>query len=126
MEMANGRDLFYGVVQHYAGNEPRGYSEADTVKVSRTCASTCARTRFDPGALQIMSQILSAIRFLHLRKIVHCDLKVMLPPPPASHCLSRCPASARQRPRHGGGWPGHHQTCRLGLRPGAATHVHAP
>ena len=33
MEMANGRDLFYGVVQHYAGNEPRGYSEADTVKV---------------------------------------------------------------------------------------------
>ena len=55
MEMANGRDLFYGVVQHYAGNEPRGYSEADTVK--------------------IMSQILSAIRFLHLRKIVHCDLK---------------------------------------------------
>ncbi len=55
MEMANGRDLFYGVVQHYAGNDPRGYSESDTVK--------------------IMSQILSAIRFLHLRKIVHCDLK---------------------------------------------------
>ncbi len=26
-----------------------------------------------------MSQILSAIRFLHLRKIVHCDLKVAAP-----------------------------------------------
>ncbi len=33
--------------------------------------------RSDAEVLQIMSQILSAIRFLHLRKIVHCDLKVV-------------------------------------------------
>jgi serine/threonine protein kinase len=31
----------------------------------------------DAEVSQIMSQILSAIRFLHLRKIVHCDLKVV-------------------------------------------------
>jgi hypothetical protein len=45
MEMANGRDLFYGVVQHYAGNEPRGYSEADTVKVGQAhaCTPLCLR-----------------------------------------------------------------------------------
>ncbi len=65
MEMANGRDLFYGVVrpssypirtafplsfshsqvQHYAGNEPRGYSEADTVKV-RACVPPSIGTAF--------------------------------------------------------------------------------
>jgi hypothetical protein len=49
MEIANGRDLFYGVVQHYAGNDPRGYSEADTVKVcvgahSRMPNLTCCRS----------------------------------------------------------------------------------
>eukprot|EP00283_Hemiselmis_rufescens_P012503 CAMPEP_0173449696 /NCGR_PEP_ID=MMETSP1357-20121228/43211_1 /TAXON_ID=77926 /ORGANISM="Hemiselmis rufescens, Strain PCC563" /LENGTH=846 /DNA_ID=CAMNT_0014416307 /DNA_START=156 /DNA_END=2693 /DNA_ORIENTATION=+ len=55
MELASGRDLFYGVMRLYDGDVPRGFSERD--------------------ALGITSQIMTALRHLHLRRIVHCDLK---------------------------------------------------
>jgi len=55
MELATGRDLFYGVMQHYHGDTPRGYAEKD--------------------AVDLLTQLMSALRHLHLRRIVHCDLK---------------------------------------------------
>lgn len=55
MELAMGKDLFYGVMQHYHHDKPRGFSERD--------------------AMELTSQLMSALRHLHLRRIVHCDLK---------------------------------------------------
>ena len=55
MELATGKDLFYGVMQHYHAHRPKGFSEQD--------------------ARNLTSQILTALRHLHLRRIVHCDLK---------------------------------------------------
>ena len=56
MELATGKDLFYGVVQHFhSAARPAGFSERD--------------------ACDLTAQILTALRHLHLRRIVHCDLK---------------------------------------------------
>ena len=34
MELATGRDLFYGVMQHYEGDVPRGFSEGDAMEIT--------------------------------------------------------------------------------------------
>jgi hypothetical protein len=34
MELATGRDLFYGVMQHYEGDTPRGFSEGDAMEIT--------------------------------------------------------------------------------------------
>ncbi|KAJ1493457.1 kinase-like domain-containing protein [Baffinella frigidus] len=56
MELAAGRDLFYGVMEHCREREGAGgFSEGDAADLTR--------------------QLMQALRFLHLRRIVHCDLK---------------------------------------------------
>ena len=92
MELATGRDLFYGVMQHYEGDTPRGFSEGDAMEIThqvlthpvqcrarrlvrREIAARAIPADDPPHPSRPRAQVLTALRHLHLRRIVHCDLK---------------------------------------------------